>query len=205
MIEGGNMSDFFALISRMRYISRWGLMRSSIPENVQEHSHMVAVLAHALGLIRREVFGEDCDVGTLVCASLYHDAPEILTGDMPTPIKYHSAEITEAYREVEHVAADKLVNMLPVELQGEFWPLISGEVGDGLAPMLKCADRLSAYIKCVEERKAGNLEFVSAERQTLERIKSMKLREADYFLEKFMPAFEKNLDELGTMSEEDAK
>ena len=169
------MSDFFALISRMRYISRWGLMRSSIPENVQEHSHMVAVLAHALGVVRRDVFGEPCDVGTLVCAALYHDAPEILTGDMPTPIKYHSADITNAYQEVERE----------------------------LKPLLKCADRLSAYIKCVEERKAGNLEFLSAERQTLERIKSMHLKEADYFLENFMPAFEKNLDELGTMSEED--
>lgn len=103
------MSDFFALISRMRYISRWGLMRSSIPENVQEHSHMVAVLAHALGVIRRDVFSEPCDVGTLVCAALYHDAPEILTGDMPTPIKYHSADITSAYQEVERVASKKLV------------------------------------------------------------------------------------------------
>ena len=199
------MSDFFALISRMRYISRWGLMRSSIPENVQEHSHMVAVLAHALGVIRRDVFRESCDTGTLVCAALYHDAPEILTGDMPTPIKYHSAEITDAYHEVERVASDKLVNMLPVGLKSEFSPLISGEVGDDLKPLLKCADRLSAYIKCVEERKAGNLEFLSAERQTLERIKSMGLKEADYFLENFMPAFEKNLDELGTMSEEDGK
>ena len=199
------MSDFFALISRMRYISRWGLMRSSIPENVQEHSHMVAVLAHALGVIRRDVFRESCDTGTLVCAALYHDAPEILTGDMPTPIKYHSAEITDAYHEVERVASDKLVNMLPVGLQNEFSPFISGEVGDDLKPLLKCADRLSAYIKCVEERKAGNLEFLSAERQTLERIKSMGLKEADYSLENFMPAFEKNLDELGTMSEEDGK
>lgn len=197
------MSDFFALISRMRYISRWGLMRSSIPENVQEHSHMVAVLAHALGVVRRDVFGEQCDVGTLVCAALYHDAPEILTGDMPTPIKYHSADITNAYQEVERVASDKLANMLPETLRAEFAPLISGEVERELKPLLKCADRLSAYIKCVEERKAGNLEFLSAERQTLERIKSMHLKEADYFLENFMPAFEKNLDELGTMSEED--
>ena len=197
------MSDFFALISRMRYISRWGLMRSSIPENVQEHSHMVAVLAHALGVVRRDVFGEPCDVGTLVCAALYHDAPEILTGDMPTPIKYHSADITNAYQEVERVASDKLANMLPETLRAEFAPLISGEVERELKPLLKCADRLSAYIKCVEERKAGNLEFLSAERQTLERIKSMHLKEADYFLENSMPAFEKNLDELGTMSEED--
>lgn len=197
------MSDFFALISRMRYISRWGLMRSSIPENVQEHSHMVAVLAHALGVIRRDVFQKPCDIGTLVCAALYHDAPEILTGDMPTPIKYHSADITHAYQEVERVASDKLVNMLPVVVQAEFKPLISGEVGEDLKPLLKCADRLSAYIKCVEERKAGNLEFLSAERQTRERIESMDLCEAEYFLENFMPAFEKNLDELGTMSEED--
>lgn len=197
------MSDFFALISRMRYISRWGLMRSSIPENVQEHSHMVAVLAHALGVVRRDVFGEPCDVGTLVCAALYHDAPEILTGDMPTPIKYHGADITNAYQEVERVASDKLANMLPETLRAEFAPLISGEVERELKPLLKCADRLSAYIKCVEERKAGNLEFLSAERQTLERIKSMHLKEAEYFLENFMPAFEKNLDELGTMSEED--
>ena len=199
------MSDFFALISRMRYISRWGLMRSSIPENVQEHSHMVGVLAHALGLIRRDIFGEACDIGALVCAALYHDAPEILTGDLPTPIKYHSAEISAAYHEVERTASEKLVNMLPVELRGEFAPLISGEVGEDLKPLLKCADRLGAYIKCVEERKAGSLEFVSAERQTLERIRSMGLREADYFLENFMPAFEKNLDELGTMSKEDLK
>ena len=199
------MSDFFALISRMRYISRWGLMRSSIPENVQEHSHMVAVLSHALGLIRRDIFHRPCDIGTLVCAALYHDASEILTGDMPTPIKYHSAEITSAYHAVEDVAAEKLTNMLPVELQDEFAPLVSGEVGDDLKALLKCADRLSAYIKCVEERKAGNVEFLSAERQTRERIESMHLAEADYFLENFMPAFEKNLDELGTMSEEDGK
>ena len=197
------MSDFFALISRMRYISRWGLMRSSIPENVQEHSHMVAVLAHALGLIRRDVFKKPCDPNYLAAAALYHDAPEILTGDMPTPIKYHSADITNAYQEVERVASDKLANMLPETLRAEFAPLISGEVERELKPLLKCADRLSAYIKCVEERKAGNLEFLSAERQTLERIKSMHLKEADYFLENFMPAFEKNLDELGTMSEED--
>ena len=123
---------------------------------------------------------------------------------MPTPIKYHNAVISEAYHEVERAASDKLINMLPVELADGFRPLISGEVGDDLKPLLKCADRLSAYVKCVEERKAGNHEFLSAERQTLERIRSMGLAEADYFLDNFMPAFEKNLDELGTMSKEDA-
>lgn len=197
------MSDFFALISRMRYIERWGLMRSSIPENVQEHSHMVAVLAHALGVIRRDVFKKPCEPDFLAAAALYHDAPEILTGDMPTPIKYHSGRISEAYHEVECAAADKLVNMLPVELRGAFEPFISGEVGEDEKRLVKAADRLSAYIKCVEERKAGNREFLSAEAQTRRRIEDMGLPEADYFLKHFMPAFEKNLDELGTMTQED--
>ena len=197
------MSDFFALISRMRYIERWGLMRSSIPENVQEHSHMVAVLAHALGVIRRDVLKKPCDPNFLAAAALYHDAPEILTGDMPTPIKYHSGRISEAYHEVERAAAEKLINMLPVELQSAYEPFISGEVGEDEKRLVKAADRLSAYIKCVEERKAGNREFLSAEAQTRRRIEDMGLPEADYFLKHFMPAFEKNLDELGTMTQED--
>lgn len=188
---------FFALISRMRYIGRWGLMRSSIPENVQEHSHMVAVIAHALGVIRREVFGRECDPNALAAAALFHDAPEIITGDMPTPVKYHSGALTAAYKEVERGAAEKLVSMLPVELRGAYEPLISGDVGEENEQLVKAADRLSAYIKCIEERKAGNLEFLSAERQTLERIRSMGLPEAGYFIEHFIPAFELDLDGLG--------
>ena len=191
------MNSFFALISRMRYIGRWGLMRSSIPENVQEHSHMVAVIAHALGVIRREVFGRECDPNALAAAALFHDAPEIITGDLPTPVKYHSGDLTAAYKEVERGAAEKLVSMLPVELQSAYEPLISGKVGDDAEKLVKAADRLSAYVKCIEERKAGNLEFLSAERQTLERIRSMELPEADYFLEHFIPAFEQDLDGLG--------
>lgn len=181
----------------MRYISRWGLMRSSIPENVQEHSHMVAVIAHALGVIRREVFGRECDPNALAAAALFHDAPEIITGDMPTPVKYHSGALTAAYKEVERGAAEKLVSMLPVELRGAYESLISGDVGEENEQLVKAADRLSAYIKCIEERKAGNLEFLSAERQTLERIRSMGLPEAGYFIEHFIPAFELDLDGLG--------
>lgn len=191
------MDSFFALISRMRYIGRWGLMRSSIPENVQEHSHMVAVIAHALGVIRREVFGRECDPNALAAAALFHDAPEIITGDMPTPVKYHSGALTAAYKEVERGAAEKLVSMLPVELRGAYEPLISSDVGEENEQLVKAADRLSAYIKCIEERKAGNLEFLSAERQTLERIRSMGLPEAGYFIEHFIPAFELDLDGLG--------
>lgn len=192
------MNDFFALISRMRYIGRWGLMRSSIQENVQEHSHMVAVFAHALGVVRRDVFGTPCDPDRLASMALFHDASEILTGDLPTPVKYHSGEITEAYHAIEDLASKKLVEMLPEELRGAYEPLLCGGSG-GDAELVKAADRLSAYVKCIEERKAGNNEFLSAEKQTLERIRAMHLPEADYFIEKFIPAFERNLDELGTM------
>lgn len=194
--------NFFALISRMRYIGRWGLMRNSLPENIQEHSHMVAVIAHALGVIRRDVFGEPCDPNALAAAALFHDASEILTGDLPTPIKYHSGEITAAYRQVERIASEKLADMLPVELRSSYVPLLNGQVDKEARTLIKAADRLSAYIKCIEERKAGNKEFLSAERQTLERLRDMGLREADYFIEHFIPAFELDLDELGMMEEQ---
>lgn len=193
--------NFFALISRMRYIGRWGLMRNSLPENVQEHSHMVAVIAHALGVIRRDIFKEECDPNILAAAALFHDASEILTGDLPTPIKYHNGEITQAYHEVERIASQKLICMLPVELRSAYKPLLSGKVdGDG-ETLVKAADRLAAYVKCIEERKAGNNEFLSAEKQTLNRIKDMRLPEAEYFIEHFIPAFELDLDELGMMED----
>jgi 5'-deoxynucleotidase len=193
--------NFFALIGRMRYIGRWGLMRNSLPENVQEHSHMLAVIAHALGVIRRDIFKDPCDPDSLAAAALFHDASEILTGDLPTPIKYHSGEITEAYRGVERVATKKLVNMLPVELKAAYEPILCGNVGDDARTLIKAADRLAAYIKCIEERKAGNNEFLSAEKQTRARINAMRLREADYFIKHFIPAFELDLDELGMMEE----
>jgi 5'-deoxynucleotidase len=200
---GGNAvnDNFFALISRMRYITRWGLMRNSVSENIQEHSHMVAVIAHALGVIRRDVLGLPADPNALAAAALFHDAGEILTGDLPTPIKYHSGEITAAYHAVEDLASEKLLSMLPVEMQSAYAPLLTGNVGDYEKRLLKAADRISAYVKCVEERKAGNNEFLSAEKQTRGRIADMALPEADYFMEHFIPAFEKNLDELGMMEE----
>ena len=192
-------SNFFALISRMRYIERWSLMRNSIHENIQEHSHMVAVIAHALGVIRRDVFGIPCDADACATVALYHDASEILTGDLPTPIKYHDDEIMSAYRRVEQIASEKLLTMLPVELRGAFEPVLTGDVVKQLRPIVKAADKMSAYIKCIEERKAGNNEFLSAEKQTLSAIRDYALPEANYFLEHFIPAFEKTLDELGSM------
>lgn len=192
-------SNFFALISRMRYIERWSLMRNSINENIQEHSHMVAVIAHALGVIRRDVFGMPCNPDACATVALYHDASEILTGDLPTPIKYHDDEIMSAYRRVETIASQKLLSMLPEELQPAFEPVLVGETQRELHPIVKAADKLSAYIKCIEERKAGSNEFLNAEKQTLEAIHAYNLPEAEYFIEHFIPAFEKTLDELGTI------
>lgn len=192
-------SGFFALISRMRYINRWGLMRSSIEENVQEHSHMVAVLAHALGLIAREIFKKDVSAERLAVLALYHDASEILTGDLPTPVKYINPEIKAAYKSVEQLSAEKLLGLIPEELRESYtYPLLGEYTEDNSyeLKLLKAADSLSAYIKCIEERKAGNLEFISAETQSLEKIRAMGLEEAEYFIEKFIPAFELNLDEL---------
>lgn len=194
-------NNFFALISRMRYIARWGLMRNSLPENIQEHSHMVAVIAHALGVIRRDIYGIPCNPDQCASVALYHDASEILTGDLPTPIKYNNKEIMAAYHEIEDLASEKLLRMLPPEMQAAYEPIMTGEVAKELHPLVKAADKLSAYIKCIEERKAGNNEFLSAEEQTKEALMKSDLPEVKYFMEHFIPAFEKNLDELGAMEQ----
>ena len=191
--------NFFAFISRMRYIGRWSLMRNSLPENIQEHSHMVAVLAHALGVIRRDVFHVPCNPDEAATVALFHDSAEILTGDLPTPIKYHSNEIRDAYKEVEALACRKLLATLPAELRGAYEPLLDGETEERVHDLVKAADKLSAYIKCIEERKAGNNEFLSAEAQTRKLLEESHMPEVDYFLEHFIPAFELNLDELGTI------
>ena len=188
--------SFFAYLSRMRYISRWGLMRNTFQENIQEHSHMVAVLAHALAVIRRDVLGKKADPGLAAAAALYHDAPEILTGDLPTPIKYYSPDIRDAYKRVEEVSAGKLAAMLPEELRGAFAPLLREDYDPDTRALVKAADKLSAYIKCVEELKAGNAEFRQAAEQTLEALKGYGLPEVDYFMERFLPAFGLTLDEL---------
>ena len=191
--------NFFAYLSRMRYISRWSLMRNALEENIQEHSHMVAVLAHALGVIRRDVFGVDCVPEEYAAVALYHDSSEILTGDLPTPIKYHSAEIRRAYAQIETLACDKLLATLPEALRGAFGEMMTGETAARCHDLVKAADKLSAYIKCIEERKAGNDEFLSAEKQTRAILDESALPEVRYFLDNFIPAFELTLDELGTI------
>ena len=188
--------NFFALISRMRYIGRWGLMRNTFQENIQEHSHMVAVLAHALAVIRRDLFGGDLDPEHAAMLALYHDAPEILTGDLPTPVKYYNPEIREAYREVEEVSARRLLSMLPEALRPAYEPLLLEDPESEYHALVKAADKLSAYIKCVEEVKAGNTEFRQAAEQTYHILEDSPLPEVAYFLEHFLPGFSLTLDEL---------
>ena len=187
--------SFFALISRMRFIARWGLMRNTQAENIQEHSHMVAVLAHALAVIRRDKFGGTIDPGHVAAVALYHDAPEIFTGDLPTPVKYANPAIRDAYKAVEQSASDRLVAMLPDEMRPAFGQLLS-ETDPEVLALVKAADKLSAHLKCLEELKAGNREFQQAAEQTLRALESYRLPELDYFMETFLPAFQLTLDEL---------
>lgn len=187
--------SFFAYIFRMRYIARWALMRNTRTENVEEHSYEVAVLAHALAVIGRDVFHKELDPDKTAVAALFHDAPEIITGDMPTPIKYYNPDIKTAYRQVEAVAQDKLLSMLPPELVPAYEPLVR-ESDLEVRRYVKAADKLSAYIKCVEEGKAGNAEFKKAAEQTMTALEDMKMEELDWFMERFLPAFGLTLDEL---------
>lgn len=188
-------SHFFAYIARMRFIQRWALMRNTAPENVQEHSHQVAVLAHALAVIRNEKFGGQVDPGSVAVAALYHDASEILTGDMPTPIKYDNPAIRKAYKDVETVAEGKLVDFLPEELRRAYRDVITPVDGD-IRQLVKAADKLSAHIKCLEELKAGNNEFREAAAQTRRALEQYDLPEVGYFMDTFLDSFTLTLDEL---------
>ena len=176
-------NEFYALLGRMRYITRWGLMRNSLPENLSEHSYMTAVLAHALALIRREILHLDGpDPDRCAVAALYHDASEILTGDLPTPIKYYNPDIKTAYKEVERIAGNRLLDMLPGELRESYARYVL-EDDEALLPFIKGADKLSAHIKCLEEQKAGNTEFDYAAKQTWDSMKAMNRPELEWFLE----------------------
>lgn len=189
-------NEFYALLSRMRYITRWGLMRNTFSENIQEHSHQVAVLAHALALIRRDILNLPTpDPDKCAVAALYHDASEILTGDLPTPIKYYNPEIKQAYKQVEWVAGNRLLDMLPAQLRQSYAHYVL-EDEEELLPFVKAADKLSAHIKCLEEQKAGNTEFDTAAKQTWDSMKAMARPELDWFLDNCLGAFTLNLDQL---------
>jgi len=189
-------NEFYALMGRMRYITRWGLMRNTFSENISEHSHMTAVLAHALALIRRDILQLPTpDPDRCAVAALYHDASEILTGDLPTPIKYYNPDIKEAYKQVERIAGNRLLDMLPAQLRSSYEHLVLEDQADVL-PFVKAADKLCAHIKCLEEQKAGNTEFDTAAKQTWEAMKAMARPELDWFLDHCLGAFALNLDQL---------
>ena len=189
-------NEFYALMGRMRYITRWGLMRNTFSENISEHSHQVAVLSHALALIRRDILGlEGPDPDRCAVAALYHDASEILTGDLPTPIKYYNPDIKTAYKQVERIAGERLLDMLPPALRASYEHLVLEDDAE-VTPIVKAADKLSAYIKCIEEQKAGNTEFDFAAKQTWDSMKRMELPELEWFLEHCLGAFSMNLDQL---------
>ena len=188
-------STFFALIARMKHIQRWSLMRNTDPENIQEHSHMVAILAHALAVIENEYFGGQVDPGEVAVAALYHDASEILTGDMPTPIKYRNPAIRDSYHAVEAEAEQQLLSLLPPELLPTFSPILT-QPDPQVRALVKAADKLSAYIKCVEELKAGNAEFRLAKEQTWAALNQNPIPALRYFITHFLPSFDLTLDEL---------
>ena len=188
--------DFFAYLGRMKYIKRWALMRSTVEENVKEHSWDVSVIAHALALIENKIFGGNVDEYKVMCLATYHEAGEVITGDLPTPIKYFNSQINVAYKDLEKLACEKLLSKLPEEIKGEYSSYLLAEEGSVEHKIMKSADRLAAYIKCVEEVKGGNSEFVKAKETVWQSLENSDMACVKYFIEKILPSFEKTLDEL---------
>ncbi len=190
-------NSFFAMMSRMKLIERWALMRNSRQENISEHSLEVAMLAHALALISNERLGNSLPAEKAALYGIYHDASEIITGDMPTPIKYYNESIRGAYKDVEEEAARKLYNMLPEDLRKHYEGVFIRKEEDAcLWKLVKAADKLSALIKCIEESKAGNREFTNAEKSIRRQLEKMSLKEVEIFMEEMLPAYNLTLDEL---------
>lgn len=188
--------NFFAMINRMKYIDRWALMRNADTENICEHSHQVAVISHALALIGNKKFGKKYNAERICLLALYHDATEVITGDMPTPVKYFNDDIKTAYKNIEKTASERLLDMLPQEFKEDYEPFFSKQEGDiELWKLVKAADKLSALIKCIEETRAGNKEFEKALASQRKLIDEIDLPEVEYFTENFLPSFELTLDE----------
>ena len=198
--SSADTSHIFAYLYRLRLIERWSLMRNTLRESVAEHSFHVALLTHALCTIARDVFGKDVDTPRAVTLALFHDVTEVITGDIPTPVKHHNPAILASMREIESLAAVRLMGMVPEPLRGTYAPLIAHE---GLSPAdqeafgwVRAADKLDAYLKCVTELAAGNREFAVARRQIEAPLRASPIPEVRYFLEHFTPSFEKTLDEI---------
>ncbi len=192
---------FCAMLSRMKYITRWGLMRSSRQENLSEHTAEAAILAHCLAHIATDILHlEDIRPDTIAVAAIYHDASEILTGDMPTPVKYKNKALKTAYKQLERESAEHLSHLLPPQLQENLYAYLSGDIlNEAEKKLLKAADRLSALVKCLEEESSGNTEFRSAKAQQISQLKELNCPAADYFITHFLPCYEQNLDELSAL------
>ncbi|MGN0587457.1 MAG: 5'-deoxynucleotidase [Oscillospiraceae bacterium] len=193
-------NQFYSMLSRMKLINRWGLMRNTRNENISEHSLETAMLAHCLAVIRNKYFGGSVNAERCALLGVFHDATEIITGDLPTPVKYYNPEIRTAYKEVEETAKARLISMLPTEMQDEIAPLLSPAPDCSaeeleLWHIVKAADKLSALIKCIEERMTGNADFLSAERASMVALREMGMPEVDYFIEHFLPSYDRTLDE----------
>lgn len=188
--------DFYAYMDRMKYIKRWQLMRSTREENIMEHSQSVALLSHALVTIHNQVFGGKADVLKTVLYAMYHETSEVMTGDLPTPIKYYNNSIHGAYKELEKNACEKMVGMLPNEMQTGIAPYVLADENSQEYRLVKAADRLAAYIKCAEELRSGNTEFIKAKKSIEEDLHARNMPEVEYFFQYFVPSFELSLDEL---------
>lgn len=191
-------NHFYAMLSRMKYINRWGLMRNTRNENLCEHSLEVAFVAHALGIINNEVYGGNINAERLAILGMYHDVTEIITGDMPTPVKYYNPFIRNAYKEVEKVAGKQMLSGLSSEIRDRYESVLTEtEEEKELWKYVKAADKISAYIKCLEERKTGNMDFADAEQTIYKAITDMHMDEVDYFMKEYIPAYMLTLDESG--------
>ncbi len=193
-------SHFFAILSRMKYINRWGLMNNTKNENISEHSLQVAMFAHILVLIHNKNSNDNLNPERAALLGIYHDSSEIITGDMPTPVKYYNPQIIESYKQVEKMAEQKLVSMLPKEFKEEFSAILTheNEADQELYKYVKAGDKLSALVKCIEEIRMGNDEFKQAKSSIEESITKMNIPEVDVFIEKFLPSFTLTLDELNS-------
>ena len=192
-----NQSHFFAHLSRLKLINRWPLMRNVRTENVSEHSLQVAMVAHALAVIKNKKFNGNLDVGRIALMAMYHDASEVLTGDLPTPVKYYNAQIAHEYKKIEKIAQKKLIDMLPEDLRSAWAPLIDEhQHSEAETAVVKQADALCAYLKCLEELSAGNNEFLLAKARLEATLTQRRSPEMDYFIEVFVPSFSLSLDEI---------
>ncbi|MDW8846869.1 5'-deoxynucleotidase [Erwinia sp. P7711] len=196
-----NQSHFFAHLSRLKLINRWPLMRNVRTENVSEHSLQVAMVAHALAVIKNQKFNGNLNAERIALMAMYHDASEVLTGDLPTPVKYYNAQIAHEYKKIEKIAQQKLIEMLPEELRNAYRPLLDEQQhSEGEKAIVKQADALCAYLKCLEELSAGNHEFQLAKARLEKTLIERHSPEMDYFVEVFVPSFSLSLDEISQES-----